>query len=350
MIKKIIAAILLVLSVSPCFASEDSPVLAPRLAIVPDGEPKPVELLTLAEAKLFELGGIEMVERNEIDKVFTEQKRTGLFGAENALQLGKIFRVDLFAVLEPMSIIVFDAKTGLRYADETLPENLENALKIVVETVENSVKKREKLKDHKLETYGILEIRNADFPIERDAWCKAVAGMLERQLLRSAAAVLERSRLGQVDRERKLTGEDSNNLLASMKLIDLEFKRGKEPKTFRLTARIDNQTFQAESLIDKPLDAVQKLSGQLIQPRIEEKTQAKNEAKRFLKESRFLATTSLYELALEKAEVGAALAPNNIELQKQLYLALVMRASDMTYLGSGYGHRHPATFCAWRAE
>lgn len=232
----------------------------PRLAIVPGGEPEPVELLTLAEAKLFGRHDVEMVERSEIDKILAEQKRSGLFETENALQLGKILRADLFAVLEPMSIVVFDAKTGLRYADETLPENPEKAANAVAGAVGQAREKRGKLKDGKLETFAVLEIRNADFPVERDAWCKAVAGMLERQLLRNGAAVLERSRLGQVNRERKLTGDDSNDLLASMKLIDLEFSRGEKPRTFRLTARIGEKVYRAESLLDKPLDSVRELA------------------------------------------------------------------------------------------
>lgn len=241
---------------SVCPASENPP----RLAIVPGGAPKPVELLTLAEATLFERTDVEMVERNEIDRVLTEQKLSGLFGADSALQLGKILRADLFAVLEPMSIIVFDSKTGLRYADETLPEQLEKAAEIVDNVVGESVGKRKKLKDRKLETYGVLEIRNADFPIARDAWCKAIAGMLERQLLRDGAAVLERSRLGRVNRERQLTGDDTNDLLASMKLIDLEFSRGDKPATFRITARIGERVYREDSLIDKPMDAVGKLA------------------------------------------------------------------------------------------
>jgi hypothetical protein len=49
---------------------------------------------------------------------------SGLFDVNNAVQLGAILKTDLFAVLETTSIIVFDAKTGLRYADETLPKKL----------------------------------------------------------------------------------------------------------------------------------------------------------------------------------------------------------------------------------
>lgn len=235
-----------------------------RLAIVPGGDPKPIELLTLAEAKLFELNGIELVERTEIGKVLAEQKLSGLFNASNAVELGRILKVEIFAVLETTSIIVFDTKTGLRFVDETLPENLDEAVQMVSNAVKNALEKRRKLDEKNLVTYGVLEIRNADFPVERDAWCKAVAGMLERSLLHQGAAVLERSRLRHVNDERRLTGDGSNDLLASVKLIDLEFTRGTQPKSFKLTARIGGEIRRIEGMLDKPLDAVRKLAEQLF--------------------------------------------------------------------------------------
>lgn len=302
----------------------------PKLAIVPGGEPKPVELLALVEAKLFESDGLDMVERDEIDQVLAEQKLAGLFDVNSALQLGKILRVDLFAVLEPTSIVVFDATTGLRYADETLPENFEKAVKIVVENVEKSVEKRAKLKDRKLETYGILEIRNADFPMERDVWCKAVAGMLERQLLRNGAAVLERSRLGQVNRERQLTSDGSNDLLTSMKLIDLEFTRGEQPKSFKITARIGEEIYRDEGMLDKPLDAVRELAGRLIgRPTTQENDDPVKEAARFQAESRFLRETGRYGAALEKAEAAIALDPENEGIQADFAHALIRHATEL---------------------
>lgn len=242
----------------------------PRLAIVPGGDPLPGELLVLSEAKLFDLPGIVLVERSEIDKVLAEQKLGGLFDVARAVQLGKILRAELFAVLETTSIIVFDAETGLRYVDESLsdeandPKAMEKTVENVVGAVKAAVEKREKLEKNKLVTFGVLEVRNADFPAGRDIWCKAMAGLLERELLKSGAAVLERSRLSLVNRERQLTADGSNKLLASMQLIDLEFTRGEQPQSFRITARIGEKTFREEGMLERPMEAIRKLGVQVI--------------------------------------------------------------------------------------
>jgi len=96
-----------------------------KIAFVPGGEPKPNELLVLTEAKLFESKEIELLDRTEIDKVLAEQKLSGMFSAENAVALGQILKTDMFAVLETTSLVIFDAHTGLRFVDKTLPEKLE---------------------------------------------------------------------------------------------------------------------------------------------------------------------------------------------------------------------------------
>ncbi|MDR0335885.1 MAG: CsgG/HfaB family protein, partial [Planctomycetaceae bacterium] len=271
------------------FLAEFVHAATPRLAIISGGDPKPNELLVLAEAKLFDNKGVELLERLEIDKVLAEQKLSGLFNTENAIELGQILKVDLFAVLETTSITVFDAKTGLRFVDETLPEELDKAAGIVADAVKTATEKQQKFANNNLITFGVLEIRNADFPVDRDTWCKAMSSLLERSLLHRGAAVLERSRLQHVNKERQLTGNNSNELLASMKLIDLELTRGTKPKSFRITARVGGETFRAEGLIEKPLETIRELAGKLLNVKeINEEINNIKEASRFLEESRFL--------------------------------------------------------------
>ena len=126
-----------------------------KIAIVPGGDPKPVELLVLTEAKLFEQKEIALVERTEIDKVLAEQKLSGMFDAAHAVQLGQILKADIFAVLETTSVVIFDAKTGLRFVDETLPEQHEEAIKAAVEAIKTAIEKRQKLAVGTLVTYRL---------------------------------------------------------------------------------------------------------------------------------------------------------------------------------------------------
>ena len=310
MLKKLVYIIFVLLFAGVPAKCEDV-----KIAVVPGGDPKPVELLTLTEAKLFAEKEIALVERTEIDKVLAEQKLSGMFDAAHAVQLGQILKADLFAVLETTSIVIFDAHTGLRFVDETFSEKIETDAKTATEAVKTAIEKRQKLAEGKLVTFGVLEVRNADFPVSRDAWCRAVAGMLERSLLHRGGAVLERSRLQFVNKERALTGDTENSLLASMKLIDLEFTRGETPETFKITARIGNETFRTDGSLDKPLDVVHKIAEQLLKDNSQESTQQeaaqmrKAESMRFRREASFLHAWKRYDDALELAEVAFALDP-----------------------------------------
>jgi len=303
-----------------------------KIAIVPGGDPKPNELLALTEAKLFGLGEIVLLERTEIEKVLAEQKLSGLFDAASAIQLGQILKVDIFAVLEATSIVIFDAHTGLRYVDETFPEKIEDAVKVAENAVKTAVTKQRKLANGTLVTFGVLGTRNVDFPQSRDAWCQVVAGMLERALLHRGGAVLERSRLQHVNRERALTGDATNALLASMKLIDLELTRGETLASFTLTARIADETFRAESSFDNPLDVADNIAGQLLEGNRRENmgmaTARATEAARFATEALFYEKISsrngvrYWDEALEKIETAVALQPENIDYQAQLVFTL----------------------------
>ncbi|MCL2711150.1 MAG: hypothetical protein FWE95_09750 [Planctomycetaceae bacterium] len=297
-----------------------------RIAIVPGGDPKPHELLVLTEAQLFELQEIELLDRTDIDKVLAEQRLSGMFSADNAVALGQILKTDMFVVLETKSVVIFDAHTGLRFIDETLPEKLpetlpntlDDAIEVAVDAVKSAVEKRQKLTDETLVTFGVLEVRNADFPVARDAWCRAVGVILERSLLQRGGAVLERSRLQLVNQERQLPGDATNRLLASMKLINLEFTRVESLQSFRLTARVGNERFSVEGSFDAPLEAVHKLSEQLLGGNVRGVNRAATEAVRFAAEARFFLNSNKLDEALEKIEVAVALDPENPDHRRQL--------------------------------
>ena len=301
--------------------------LLPKIAIVPGGDPKPNALLALTEAKLFENQEIELLDRTEIDKVLAEQKLSGMFGAAHAIALGQILKTDLFAVLETKSVVIFDAHTGLRFVDETLPAALEDAVKTAADAVKTAVEKRQKLADGTLVTFGVAEVRNVDFPVSRDAWCRAVAGMLERSLLHRGGAVLERSRLQHVNRERQLPGDATNNLLASMKLIDIDFTRAESLQSFKMTARIGNARFMVEGAFENPLDAVHQLTEQLLEIKNVLGSDRKAEAAKFATEARVLETIGTWDEIVEKYESAIGLDPENLEPTKQYFAWLSKRVN-----------------------
>ncbi|MGL4942911.1 MAG: hypothetical protein ACRC46_06950 [Thermoguttaceae bacterium] len=320
--KTILSFLIATLFASTLFAAE-----TPRLAVVPGGNA--VELCDLVEAKLFDNKGLELVERNEIDVVLAERKLSGLFDTANAIELGGILKADLFAALEPNSLVVFDAKTGLRFVDETLPEkSVEETAQTAAKAVGTALEKRRKFAEHKLVMFGILSIRNAEFSRDRDTWCKALVRLLERELMTRDCAVLERSRLGHVIEERRLNGDNANDLLAAMKLLDIEFSRGAEPNTFKITARIGDEVFRAESPIDSPLDAVVAIADRLAGTQSSaNQADRHNEAKRFFDEANFLAGLSNYEPALERLDAAVALDYASIRYRNKQALLLILHAT-----------------------
>jgi hypothetical protein len=107
---------------------------ATRVALVTTGAD--AELAKVQDTALVLLrkdAGLEMVERAEINRVLQEQQLSlaGDVGANEAVKAGQLLRADLFAVLEgsvastaphpePLALVVFDARTGVRYADAEL--------------------------------------------------------------------------------------------------------------------------------------------------------------------------------------------------------------------------------------
>src|SRR5262249_30464360 len=83
--------------------AKEEPATAARLALVTSDRSNAIRnVLTLAEAKLGELPHVKLLERQAIDKVLAEQKLSlsGLVAPDQAVALGKLLSVDVFAVLE----------------------------------------------------------------------------------------------------------------------------------------------------------------------------------------------------------------------------------------------------------
>src|SRR5581483_779173 len=212
---------------------------ATRVALVSaGGRPEIQNLQDTALALLSKDTNLEMVERTEIDRVLKEQSLS-LGGADDAIaavQSGKLLHTDLFAVLEssvpfnfasnqPLALVVFDARTGVRYADAVLTaSNTAPSASAVAEALQAAVAKSHQPAGQ-LHTVCLLLVRNADLPAQYDRLCDSAGLLLERELTALPnVVVLERGRLAHVHQEQQITG-DENQLLSSLQLLELDVSR-----------------------------------------------------------------------------------------------------------------------------
>ena len=144
-------------------------------------------LLDLVQVDLSDDKAIALMERQAIDRVLTEQKLnlSGLVDGNAAVKVGKLLSVDLFAILETGSkkndavgIIVYDAATGIKYADQTLSEQgLQQQVKGVAAATRMAATKHAKgLNDLKM--LCLQGVRNAELPRDRDTTCRSLAMIL----------------------------------------------------------------------------------------------------------------------------------------------------------------------------
>lgn len=306
-----------------------------RIAIV--SEPKtPVEDLIVA--KLSAEKDIELLERSEISKTLLEQKisATGIEETQ-ILSLGKMLKTDLFAVIQadekniPIGLIVFDAETGVRYWDSAFPEtDMDKIAKFAADSIKIAVEKRKKSSEGKLKYLSLLSVRNADLPREKDPFCNAVGILLMRQLGNSPdIAVLERSYLEHLNKERNLPGmEFKNKLLASTLQLQLEISRGTDGKDLKATIFLpDNQKISAESADDNPANLANMIASKFADVlKVNVKTETfdrEKEATRFYNEAIFFHNHKDLESALVKIECAFALDNENGKYQTLLSFYLM---------------------------
>lgn len=238
---------------------------ATRLALVGgEGNGGVENVLDIATALLGKDANLQLLDRAEVGRVLREHELSlaGLVGAEHAVKAGQLLQADLFAVLEgspanetessavgratlqrsrseignpaneteslaSLGLVVFDAKTGARYADSALlASNTASAAAATAEAVRAAAAKYHR-KPEDLQTVGLLLVRNADLPRQFDGLCDTVGLLLERELTASPGiAVLERRRLEQVTKERSVAPDaEGNRLLSSLRMIELDISQ-----------------------------------------------------------------------------------------------------------------------------
>ena len=193
-------------------------------------------VLDMATALVDKDADLQLLDRVEVDRVLKEHQLSlgGLEQADQAVKAGQLLHVDLFAVLEAnqpnasagktYAMVVFDAKSGARYADSALvASNDLTAASATAAAVRAAVVKRRQ-DPQNLHTVGLLAVRNDDLPLEFNDLCDSVGLLLERELTASPGiAVLERRRLEQVNKERSVAPDaEENRLLSSLQMIELD--------------------------------------------------------------------------------------------------------------------------------
>jgi hypothetical protein len=127
-----------------------------RVALVTTGGAESTSpAIALATAELNGVEDVQLVDRQSIQAVLQEQKLSlsGLIDAERMIQVGKLLKANLLAVVDTdqkggqaLGLVVFDAATGLRPWDAAIPGNPEQAAKSIVYRCQRKCRRFEPLR------------------------------------------------------------------------------------------------------------------------------------------------------------------------------------------------------------
>jgi hypothetical protein len=297
-----------------------------KIALVGDSE-KTNQIADMALANMANNNDLEFVERSAIEQVLKEHKLhdSGVTSKQIPM-IAKLLHTDIYAVLSsaqvekktvPSSLRVFDARNGFCLVDAALPPGAEECVGFVNAKLNNAVKT---LADHKkLKFVSILAVRNAGAPEKYKRQMTKIAIELERYLIAMPdIAVLERSELGLINKERKITKE-SFKLVPSAYLLDLEFSPGAAADKINLKIYILNTAGKEladfnfpDCLKNEPSEIMKALAKYLKAGSPDQiTTDSKREAKRFWDEYKFFRQADQYSTAKHKLEAAVALCPDN---------------------------------------
>jgi|GEM_PF-3966838 hypothetical protein len=299
-------------------------------------------VLDLATASLSAEPGVVLLERAEIDRLFEEQERSrALAGDESlALRAGRLLVADVLGVVEfdasaseALGLVVFDARTGARLWDATLPPGMGESVEMITFGLERALLKRNSPSGAG-GTVCILTVRNENLPEENNPALEGIGRLVERKLTSSERlSVLERQRLGFLNEERETAGA-TPALPGAMTLAELSFRQGTDATGVEAAVRLTDvggavlreQRFPARNLdawMAGEMSAwmCDALSGGCISPQ----ASPEREAEHFLRESVFWFGyyPAHVDKALRAAEAAHALDPASPAIREQLVAALL---------------------------
>jgi hypothetical protein len=328
---------------------------ATRVALIQTtgGDARAAQIMSLAEVLLAQQEDVQIVERQQIDRLLEEQhiSLSGAIDAERAIKVGHVVSADVLAGVETspgspaIGLVVFDAATGVRLCDQTIaaPRDEDSAGQIS-RAISEGISKRQHV--NTLRTVCLLSARNADLPRGMDGFCDAVGRLLERNLVRSdGVALLERRRLEQVTRERALSEEASRRqLLASVIVINLDVARYE--KGLAGTALLSDAAGKSLGKVTATATAgdAASLAAQLAElvdreaklPHAAVPLDTSAEAARFGAEAELRIAHSDFLRATPAAEAAHALEASNLRYHALLAQALIDAAKMVDY-GSPIG-------------
>lgn len=300
-------------------------------------------VVDLATAGLSAEAGVEVLEREEIDRLFAEQERSRMQAGDEALALraGQVLAADVLGVVEfnesasdALGLVVFDAGTSARLWDATLPAGLGESVDMIVFGMRRALMKRSAEGGGGNATVCVLTIRNEDLPDENGPVLEGIGRLVERKLTSSERlSVLERQRLGVLNEERRSSGKITP-LPGAMTLAELSFRQGEGSEgvvaSIRLTdvdgAVLREQRFPARNVDGGMAGEMSEwmcraLEGGCISPM----ASPEREAEQFLRESVFWFGYYPAHVgkALCAAEAAHALDPASPAIREQLVACLL---------------------------
>ncbi len=346
---KVVSAALIVCCLSTAVLAH-----ATRVAVVFRGDSRAGEICALTGVQLSSTAGIELVERQNLDKILAEQTLAGSgeIDAATAIQIGKLARADVLASIEAdstdkhvsASLVIFDTVSGVRLCDVALTDDeVEAQANASVSAIRNALQKR--AGGAKARTVCLLTVRNVDLPAAERGVCDGIGALLERSMIDSPQiTLLERERLEQVNRERAVSTDsgETSPLLASVVTLEMDVARSgaATDKGIQATASLYDLNRRplgqasavgdiahlrqlAASLADAVLARLA-VAPIAADPRASD-LRVQQEAMRFCRESHFRATHSDWAEAAVAAEAAHALDPNEPRYEVELASALIMQ-------------------------
>ncbi len=341
-----------------------------RVAIVTTGPSAPPaeKLASHVIVQLTKDEKLEVLERTDVQRILSEQDlaRRGINNAKDALQLGQTLEVDLFAVLQVdpayengVGLVCYDAHSGLRLWDGLVEgEKFEDRSASVASAVSGSAaKQRERNSTKEPLTLCFLDVRNTDLPRDMDSTCKLIGMLLERQLLACPTlAVLERSRLEHVNKERTLTTQSDDRIFGSLVCLRLDIGRtgrGDGLKVhIQLQAPDGKKLDQLEALLEtrNPAQAAsalaEKLAPFLNVKQVPTRPNSLAEAALFFHSAKVRSGYGDLPGALNAAEAAHALDPTDSRFQEYLaseeYLASAIVQNANAILRKWNREHHPS--------
>ena len=304
--------------------------------------------LDVATAALTARGGVELVERQEIRQVLGEQALT-LQQDDSGVAAGKLLRAVVVGVLETTpdgkeagGFAVLDTATGVSYWNQGIDsKTVEEVAGEIAAGVAAALEKRARA--GMLSTVCMLGARNAEFPRNMDVFCETVAYLLDRQLVANpSVTTLDRRRLEAVISENTLPGVENKkeSLLPSLRLVELDFRRGAETNEVKVLARVTDSAGQlvAQPEVVGPMDAValvEQLQAVLAealnaQPQMPKGNRV-DEANRFRAQGKVLWNRGLPVAAIQAMDAAYALDPGSPKDITAYVGILVDRAYSLAY-------------------